>query len=193
MPAQFTRETPRRLICSILLTPLLVVGIIILLVWLALHPHPPKFHIQEFSSPGLGQPNGLAITNITFNVTVRNPNRRVWIHYESIDGLLCYKDQDVAGPMPVQSSFNQEPKNTTTLLQTLSGTTTVSTATNQSWTEFMNDRAQGTVIFNLQLTSVIKYRRTIWDLRHHRIRATCVVGVSSNGLILPSYQYKKCN
>lgn len=193
MPVQLSQETtPAKLICAIFLTPIIVLGLIFLILWLGLRPHAPKFHIQDFSVPDLGQPNGFEIANITFNVTVRNPNRRVRIHYDYMDGSVHYKDQLLGSTPILLNSFNQEPKITTTLQGVLSGTIIISTANNQSWVALINDRAQGTVIFSLQFKSIIKFKRTIWDSRHRRMHANCDVGVGMDGLMLPNFKGKRC-
>lgn len=189
-----TKETaPARLMCAIFLTPIIALGLIFLILWLGLRPHAPKFHIHEFSVPGLslGQPNGFQNASVSFNVSARNPNRRVRILYESLDGSVYYRDYQV-GSVPLLNSFKQDPKNTTTLRYELSGAMMMSTVSNQSWAEFTNDRARGTVIFRLQFKSVIQYQKSMWDLRHHRMHANCDVGVGSDGLILPNFRGKKC-
>lgn len=188
------QETPpARLICAIFLTPIIALGLIFLILWLGLRPHAPIFHVHEFSVPdfSLGQPDGFQNASVSFNVTARNPNRRVRILYESLDGSVYYKDYQV-GSVPLLDSFKQDPKNTTALQRELSGTMMTSAVGNQSWAEFMNDRAQGKVIFGLQFKSVIQYKKSMWDLRHRRMHANCDVGVGLDGLILPDFKGKRC-
>ncbi|KAJ0080986.1 hypothetical protein Patl1_11043 [Pistacia atlantica] len=183
---------PTKLICAIILVPLLILGLIFLLSWLNLHPHSPKFHIQEFSIPGLGQTNGFANADITFNVTVRNPNRHIWIYYESMHGAIYYKDQRV-GVIPILESYDQKPKSTITLKHVLSGNMSIATMNTQRWMQFMNDRVKGRVMFSLRLTSTFKYKKSMWDKKKHTLRANCNVEVGQNGLILPSNKDKKCS
>ncbi|KAL5773360.1 hypothetical protein ACOSQ2_013284 [Xanthoceras sorbifolium] len=185
-------SSPAKLILAIFFTPLFVIGLILLIVWLGLHPHRPSFHIKHFSVPGLAQLNGSENANITFNVTIRNPNRRTWIHYESLDGSVYYKGQQV-GVMPLLYSFNQGPKNTTILQQVFLGrTVTVSTANNKRWMEIMNDPTEGKMIYRLRLASIIQFKKSIWDKKHHRMHADCDVGIGPDGFILPSYVNNRC-
>ncbi|KAI9188482.1 hypothetical protein LWI28_001337 [Acer negundo] len=183
--------SPAKFILAIFLTPIFVIGLILFLVWLGLHPHFPSFQIQNFSVPGLDQLNGFRNVNITFNITVRNPNRSTWIHYESIDGSVYYKDHKV-GVMPILYSFNQSPKNTTILQQVFGWTVTMSSANNHRWMEIMNDRKEGTVKFSVTLASLIRFKKSIWDRRHHRMHAECIVEVGPDGLILPSSVHDRC-
>ncbi|TXG47105.1 hypothetical protein EZV62_026399 [Acer yangbiense] len=184
---QTQQSSPAKLILANFLTTIFVVGLILFLLWLGLHPHFPSFQIQSFSVPGLDQLNGFRNVNITFNVTVRNPNRSTWIHYESIDGSVYYKDQKV-GVKPLLYSFNQPPKSTTILQQVFGGTV----ANNHRWMEIMNDRTEGTVKFSVRLASFIRFKKSIWDRRHHRMHAECDIDVGPDGLILPSSVHDGC-
>lgn len=183
--------SPAKLICSIVLTPIIVLSLIFLLLWLSLHPHRPTFHIHEFSVPGLNQTNGFENATITFNVTVRNTNRNSRIDYDSLNGSVYYKDDEV-GSVPAQSSFHQGTKNSTVIQYELLGSMSMSTVNNQRWVEFVNDRMNGTVIFDLRFTSIIQYKKTMWDRKHHRMHTNCAAGVDSDGFLLPSFKDKRC-
>ncbi|KAK2644402.1 hypothetical protein Ddye_019597 [Dipteronia dyeriana] len=94
--------------------------------------------------------------------------------------------------MPLLYSFNQPPKNTTILQQVFGGTVPMSSANNHRWMEIMNDRTEGTVKFSLRLASIIQFKKSIWDRRHHRMHAECDVEVGLDGLILPSSVHDRC-
>ncbi|KAL5773359.1 hypothetical protein ACOSP7_012951 [Xanthoceras sorbifolium] len=182
----------KKLTCAIILTPILALGLIFLILWLSLRPHQPKFYLQEFSIPGLGQTNGFENSHIAFNVTARNSNRRFWIFYEGLRGSVYYKDHRVVVE-PILGSYYQEPKNTTALQKVMIGTMTMSTVDSQRWMEFTSDRVKGTVMFSLRFTSDVKYRKSIWDKTEHRMRVKCVVGVGRDGSMLPYFRGKKCH
>ncbi|KDO75565.1 hypothetical protein CISIN_1g039458mg [Citrus sinensis] len=165
-----------RLLCAIFFTPIFVVGIIFLILWLSLRPHHPKFHVKQFTLQGLGQTTGY----LNVNVTVRNPSHRVRICYDSMRGSVYYKDQRV-GVVSVFESHYQEPKNTTILHYVYNEPLTLTTqaSNNQRTIEIMND--------------LIKYKGSMWDKRSHRMRATCNVGVGPNGVILAKYKDRQCH
>lgn len=183
--------SPAKLICAILSTPIVVLSLIFLLLWLSLHPHRPKFHIHEFLVPGLNQTNGFENATITFNVTVQNMNRNFRINYESLNGSVYYKGDEV-GSVTLLSRFDQGRRNTTILQHELSGSMSMSTVNNKHWMEFVNDRTKGTVIFDLRFTSIIHYKKSVWDRKHHRMHANCDAGVDSNGFLLPNFKDKRC-
>ncbi|KAI9188483.1 hypothetical protein LWI28_021195 [Acer negundo] len=183
----------RKLMFAIILTPIFALGLIFLVLWLSLRSHNPKFHLQEFSIPGLGQTNGFQNSHIVFNVTARNPNRRVWIFYNALRGSVYYKDYRVAVEPVLHSHYYQGPKNTTVLERVFSGTMTASTVDNQRWLEFKNDLVKGTVMFSLKFTSDVKNRRSVWDTTEHRMRVKCDVGLGPDGSMLHHFRGKRCH
>lgn len=164
-------------------------GIISFILWLSLRPHRPRFFIHEFSVPGLSQDNGFENAQIIFNVTARNANQNIGIYYDSISGSVYYRD-NLIGSTPLLYPFYQKPKNTTVVAGALSGATL--TVNSQRWMEFMDDRAKGTVVFRLDITSVIRFKVSTWDSKRHRMHANCNVAVGPDGLILATSRDKRC-
>ncbi|KAI9188479.1 hypothetical protein LWI28_002714 [Acer negundo] len=99
-------------ICIVFLSVLLVLGIVAFILWLSLRPHRPRFHVHEFSVPGLDQPTGFENAQIAFKVTARNSNQHIGINYYSMEGMVYYRDQEV-GSTHLKDPFYQEPKTTT--------------------------------------------------------------------------------
>ncbi|KAL3519536.1 hypothetical protein ACH5RR_017685 [Cinchona calisaya] len=178
-----------KLVCSIFLFFLLLIGVITFILWLSLRPHRPRFHTHEFSIPAIAQENGFENAQINFNVTARNPNRIIGIFYDSMHVTVSYDDQNV-GATSLLFPFYQGPKNTTILASSLSGATL--TVNNQRWQEFLADRSQGRVIFKLDVTSRIRFKISSWDSKHHTLHANCPVGVGPDGMILLEYKDKRC-
>jgi hypothetical protein len=176
-------------ICAIFLSFLLLIGIIAFVLWLSLRPHRPRFHIHDFSIPGLDQATGFENAQIAFNVTARNSNQKIGIYYDSMEGSVYYKDQ-LVGSEQLLYPFYQEPKNTTVVADVLSGKAL--TVNSRRWTEFMNDRAAGMVAFRLEISSTIRFKIKMWGSRHHRAHANCDVAVGPDGAILPTFKDKRC-
>lgn len=182
-----------KFICTIFLFILFVAGLIAFITWLSLRPHRPRFHIEEFSIPALAQaqqsaPPEIAVVN--FNVTIRNPNHKVVVHYESIECAILYKDQPIGGTPLVTEQFDQESKNTT-ILQTGFGGPSLTMKT-ERWTEMQHDLAAGSVPFRLEITSVIKFKILSWKTRTHKMHANCVATVGLDGSLLPNLADKRC-
>ncbi|KAK7343562.1 hypothetical protein VNO77_12378 [Canavalia gladiata] len=178
-----------KIICATFLGLLAIVGLITFILWLSLRPHRPRFHIHEFNMPGLTQQSGFENARITFNVTARNSNQNIGVYYESMDGAVYYRDQKI-GSTSLLNPFYQEPKNTTEVDGDLSGATL--TVSSQHWAEFQSDRADGSVVFRLEVTSVIRFKISTWDSKRHTMHANCDVGVGPDGSLLSNYKDKRC-
>ncbi|CAI9787885.1 unnamed protein product [Fraxinus pennsylvanica] len=178
-----------KLICAIFLALLFLVGIITFVLWLSLRPHRPRFHVREFTIPGLGQENGFVNAQIIFNVTARNSNQNVGFYYDTIQMTVNYQDQSIGGET-LALPFYQEPKNTKILAGILGGDSLKVTA--DRWGQFVADRSRGAVVFSIEFSSSIRFKISTWESKRHRIRATCPVAVGVDGLILATYKDKKC-
>ncbi|XP_030533378.1 NDR1/HIN1-like protein 26 [Rhodamnia argentea] len=178
-----------KLVCSIFLSLLLILGIITFILWLSLRPHRPRVHIHNFSVPGLSQENGFENAQISFNVTLRNANEHIGMYYDAMDGSVFYRDQKIGSKLLLASLY-QQPKTTTIITDVLSGATL--TVTSQRWMEFLNDRAAGSVTFRLDLASTIRFKVSTWTSKRHRMHASCPVSVGADGSILPLSKDKRC-
>ncbi|XP_010240943.1 PREDICTED: protein YLS9 [Nelumbo nucifera] len=179
-----------KVLCTIFLGLLFILGILAFILWLSLRPHRPRFHVIDFSVPGLSQENGFENAQISFNVTVRNPNQNIGIYFDSTGASAYYRNQRI-GETPLLYPFYQPPKNTTAIPGVLSGATL--NVNTERWKEFMADRATGTVLFRLDITSTIRFKVSTWDSKHHKVHASCDVSVGQDGLILPASRNKRCS
>ncbi|XP_061376555.1 NDR1/HIN1-like protein 26 [Gastrolobium bilobum] len=178
-----------KVICATFLGLLAIIGLITFILWLSLRPHRPRFFIHQFTIPGLAQESGFENAQITFNVTARNSNQNIGVYYESMGGSVYYHDQKI-GSTPLPFPFYQGPKNTKEVDGVLGGATL--TVSSQSWAEFQSDRADGSVVFRLELTSVIRFKISTWNSRRHTMHANCEVGVGPDGSLLSNYKDKRC-
>ncbi|KAI3745443.1 hypothetical protein L1987_58555 [Smallanthus sonchifolius] len=178
-----------KLICSVFLSLLFIVGLITFILWLSLRPHRPRFHINEFSIPSLAQDNGFASAQATFNVTARNPNLNIGIYYDTMHITLYYQNQNIGGE-PFLVPFYQEPKNSTILSDTLSGTKLV--VDEARWAQFVAARMHGLVSFRLEVATAIRFKVAGWESKKHKMHANCEIGVGPDGLLIASYRVPKC-
>lgn len=68
-----------KLICSIILGLLAIVGLITFILWLSLRPHRPRVFLNEFNVPALGNGGGLQgltmFSNLSSPITYRNSRK----------------------------------------------------------------------------------------------------------------------
>ncbi|GAB2259684.1 hypothetical protein Droror1_Dr00010539 [Drosera rotundifolia] len=140
--------------------------------------------------PALSQPAGYANAVINFNVTVRNSNRKIVVHYNIIQVAVYYQDFKLGGEVLVAQAFDQEPKNTTVLYGVLSGATL--TITSQHWADLISDKSLGSVALRLEIASVIKFDIHPWVSHRHWMYANCAVVVGQDGLLLDTARNKRC-
>ncbi|XP_077242179.1 protein NDR1-like [Tasmannia lanceolata] len=179
-----------KLICTIFLSLLFFVGVILFVLWLSLRPHRPRFYVREFSIPGLNQDNGFQTSDMYFNVTIRNPNQNVGIYFDTMEGSVYYSDQRI-GVTPLPFPFYQPPKNTVSVDGVLGGASL--TVSDENLRLIMADRAMGVVVFRLDLTSKIRFKVATWQGRHHKMHTSCNVEVGPDGQILPTSKNKRCS
>ncbi|KAJ4982456.1 hypothetical protein NE237_033293 [Protea cynaroides] len=187
-----TRVT--KFLCSILLILLLVIGIIFFILWLSLRPHRPRVHIKSFSFPALAQDNGFDNAQITFNVSIRNPNLNMGVYYNAMVSALYFQDQRIGGtplPLPSPSPYYQKPQ-TTTSIEAQLGVPSTLVITDERWKALMVARVKGTIWFRLDVTSTIQFKIATWRSKHHKMHASCQVAVGQDGIILPVSEEKRC-
>ncbi|KAI4304291.1 hypothetical protein MLD38_039823 [Melastoma candidum] len=179
-----------KMVCSVFITLLFVLGVVAFVLWLSLQPHRPRFHVHQFSIPSLSQADGFENAAISFNVTVRNPNQHIGVYYDALEGAVYYNDQRIGSKSLLIFPFYQPPKNTTVIADTLSGASI--SIDSQQWARFMDDREQGKATFRLDVTSTIRFKISTWLSKRDRMHATCECRLGGDGLILGSWKDKRC-
>lgn len=178
-----------KLICSIVLTLLFAIAFVAFVLWLSLRPHRPRFSVISFSVTGLLNQDNPGFQNavIAFNATARNPNQNVDIYYDEMSGSVFYREQQL-GSTPLLLPFHQPHKNTTYVNGVFTGASL--TVNEDSWKQAL---ASGTVVFRLELTAGIRFKVARWTTKHHRMHASCAVGVGPDGQITSTYKGRKCS
>lgn len=81
------------LICRIIATIIILVAIFGFLFWLIVRPNALKFTVMEASLTQFNFTNNNTLHyDLSVNLTIRNPNRRVSVYYNDIETLSFYKD-----------------------------------------------------------------------------------------------------
>jgi len=85
---------------------IVAVAFVVFLVWAILHPHGPRFVLQDvtINDFNVSQPNFLS-SNLQVTVSSRNPNDKIGIFYDRLDIYVTYRNQEVAFCVLMQFSF----------------------------------------------------------------------------------------
>ncbi|XAR65608.1 hypothetical protein NMG60_11009776 [Bertholletia excelsa] len=180
-----------KLVCAIFLSLLFFIGIITFILWLSLRPHRPRFFTEDFSVSGMAQAVGFQGAQVRFNVTARNSNVNIGVHYDTAQQVTVYYHDQSIGTTSLLFPFYQRPKTSIEISGALSGDTL--TMSNDLWTQIQGDRANGAAIFRLEVTSTIRFKVSTWNSKSHKMHANCDVGVGPDGSMLPSYKDKRCS
>ncbi|RDY07131.1 NDR1/HIN1-like protein 12, partial [Mucuna pruriens] len=94
IPSRF--NAPKREHCICITVFLLLLGIIILILWLAYHPSKPRFTVTSAAVYGLNATSPpLMSISMQFNVLIRNPNKRVSIYFDRLSAYVSYRNQPI--------------------------------------------------------------------------------------------------
>lgn len=94
-------------------------GFSILMSWLILRPHKPRYYVDYASLSQLNLTEKAPSSRMEFNVTVRNPNGKMGIYYHKMEWNVYYEDQRIATSYLLP--FHQHRKNTTFLHPAFTG------------------------------------------------------------------------
>ncbi|GAU45895.1 hypothetical protein TSUD_24970 [Trifolium subterraneum] len=117
-------------ILSIICNIIIAVVIFAVLFWLIVHPNYIKFTITDASLTQFNFRNNNTLHyDLSVNIMIRNPNRRVGIYYDNIEMLAFYKD--VRFGSQTFGKFFQSHKNTSFLKAVFRGQKVIALSSDQ--------------------------------------------------------------
>lgn len=123
-------------------------GFSLLMLWLILRPHKPRYYVDYASLSQLNLTEKTPISRMEFNVTVRNPNGKMGIYYDKMEWNVYYENQSISSSdLP---PFYQHHKNTTFLHPAFTG-------------KYQKNSSRGEVEMILRLHSKVRFK--IWFLK----------------------------
>lgn len=172
---------------------IVLLGLVALITWLALRPQKLKYYLEYGSVAQLQISKvGLVNSKVVFNITTRNPNKRVAIYYDKIDAFLLYDGQEIAWASI--APFFQGHKNTTSLNASLSGYFVPLEA--GSSRDLKLEHSSGKIDVGFRLYARIRFKRGIFKSKHHTLRVKCrhvTLDVAANGGTAGSFKHMKCH
>lgn len=161
---------------SIIVALAVIAGIAILITWLALRPQRPKFHVENVTVSQLKVINNELNATMQFNMSARNPNKKMGIYYDLIGVGASYRHQKIGwNRLP---GFYQGHKNTTVITFPLSAQSLFLTTDLSS--HLLGDRATGSVDMTVRLDAIVRFKVGSWRTREHSMSVYCDVSVDWN-------------
>ncbi|KAI4364044.1 hypothetical protein MLD38_020187 [Melastoma candidum] len=147
-----------QLILQVILTVLFVLGLIAFLFWLIFRPNLVKFHVTSAELARFNvSSNNVLDYDLNLNVTVRNPNRRIGIYYDSIEVRTFYEGQRFDSQyLP---PFYQGHKNTTYISGAFQGQQAL-VLDGGALKAYETDRADG--VYGIDANVYLRVRFKLW-------------------------------
>ncbi|GAA0148999.1 hypothetical protein LIER_08285 [Lithospermum erythrorhizon] len=174
-----------RRIFAIICTIIIITCAIILIVWLALRPHFPRFSVNSFS---IATPFNLTQDHLTTSwdvgFTVSNPNGKSNVYYDDIQGVIIYNG-DWMG-FTSMSPFVQGTKSSSLINASFVALDMLLEPEDVNVMNEERERNNGNLGFNILVLAEVKFKAGIWRVGRKLLRVSCeglVISVDGNGTI----------
>lgn len=178
---------------------IVLVVLAILIFWLIIQPHSFKFYVNEAK---LTQFNYTTTTNtlhynLLLNFTARNPNKKLSIYYDKVEGHAFYEGMrfDTTDVIPTwKNSFRQYTKSTDRMSGVFSGQQVMVFDKDQV-SDFEQDKKIGVFDIDVKLYFTIRFRLGDFIAGDTKARAKCELKLplSSNGTTVAAFEHTKCD
>ncbi|KAL3532157.1 hypothetical protein ACH5RR_005678 [Cinchona calisaya] len=177
---------------QILCTIVVVLGAIILVLWLVFRPSKVKFYATDASLTqfDLSTTNNTLYYNLALNMTIRNPNKRIGIYYDSIEARAFYQGQRFS--TVTLDPFYQPRKNTSSLHAVFHSQQLVTLGDQIS--NYNDDKNSG--IYNIDVKLYMRIRLKFAILRSPKVKpkieCDLKIPLDSNGQSSGSFESTRC-
>jgi hypothetical protein len=165
-------------IAACFLTLAVLVGFVVLVIYLALHPSKPSFYLQDIQlrSINLGDPSLTLDVQVT--IASRNPNDRVGIYYKTLHAFTTYRDEPVTIPVSLPAIY-QGHKDQSVWSPVMSGDSVpvapyVADAMKQ-------DISAGYVLLHVKVDGRVKWKVGSWVSGGYHLFVNCPALLSASG------------
>lgn len=146
------------LLLKVIITVLTLIGLFVLIVWLIFRPiNKVKFHVTDVALTEFNYStnNTMLRYNLAFNVSIRNPNKKIGIYYNRVEAKAFYEGQRFG--YSSLTPFYQGHKNTTVLNVVFTGTQPV-TLQGEDLKQFNSEKTSGLYSIALELSLRVKFK-----------------------------------
>nr|ABK22753.1 unknown [Picea sitchensis] len=190
----YCEEWRFRRFLQVLLAFLLIVLFVILVIFLALHPHKPRFYLQNATVRELNVSDGLLTSSLQFTVLSHNPNDRIGVLYDSLSIYASYLGQQITDEYRLPH-FYQDDNDFNVLNPVLCGNSVPLAAV---VCEHLNsERQNGLLSLSLRMDGRIRWKVGTWTSGHYHLNVNCwtISGMGNNdfGGQVPIQQDTRCH
>ncbi|CAN4109465.1 unnamed protein product [Withania somnifera] len=154
-------------ICQIIFTLVIILGVAALVLWLILRPNKVKFYVTDATLTQFdwSTTNNTLHYDLALNMTIRNPNKRVGIYYDSIEARAMYQGQRFSSQN--LDPFYQGHKNTSTLHPVFKGQNFVLLGDREK-SNYNNEKNSG--VFEMEVKLYMRIRLKAGWIKTHKIK-----------------------
>lgn len=167
------------LIFKLILTVIIIIGIAVFLFWLIVRPNAVKVHVTDATLTQFNYTNNNSNLNynLALNITIRNPNRRLGIYYDSIEARALYHDARVDSI--ILDPFYQGHKTTHFLNPSFKGQKVVVLSSDQSL-ELNKEKDSGVYEIDVKMYLKVRFKLGVFKTRKMKPKITCELRVPLN-------------
>jgi hypothetical protein len=168
------RDRLYRKLCGALVAFILLVLFVILIVWLVLRPHKPRFYLQDLSVLCLNvtpPASTYLFTTMQATVAARNGNERVGVYYDQVDVYAQYKDVAITVPtrLPVGYQGHGDQSVWSPYLQSMDSVQLPPPLA----VALAQDETAGYVLVDIRVDGRIRWKVGSWISGHYHLRVNC--------------------
>ncbi|XP_062167514.1 NDR1/HIN1-like protein 3 [Alnus glutinosa] len=170
-----------------------IIGLAALIFWLIFRPTNVKFYVTdasltEFTFTG----NNTLQYNLAVNITVRNPNRKIGVYYDTIEANAYYEDQRFGTKS--LTPFYQGHKTTSYLNTAFEGQQLVLLGTDEL-SQFNAEKTAGVYTIDVKLNLRIRFKvgKVKTGRLKPKVKCDLKVPLSSTGNSAVVFQNTKCD
>ncbi|KAK7345237.1 hypothetical protein VNO77_15830 [Canavalia gladiata] len=203
-PTEQSRHLGRRCCCClfrtfwvILVSIIILICLIILVSYIIIQPRSFKFHVTEAKLTRFNYTANTLRYNLVLNFTARNPNKKLNIYYDEVEGHVLYHGVRFASTDVItwQNSFRQYTKSTNRMSGVFSGQRVIVLDHNRA-SDLEEDKRSGIFHIDVRLYFTIRFRLGdfIWN-SDIKPKAKCGLKIpfSSNGTTVNEFRPTKCD
>ncbi|KAK9921427.1 hypothetical protein M0R45_029936 [Rubus argutus] len=179
------------LVFKLIMTAVVFMGLAFFVFWLIVKPNRVKFHVTEatLTQFDFGS-NSTLYYNLSLNLTIRNPNKKLGIYYDSIEAGANYEGQRFS--TKTLTPFYQGHKTTNVLNPVFSGQQLLVGSNLQS--EYDQQTTAG--VYNIQMKLYLRIRFKFGRIKtgkfKPRVKCDLDVPLSKNGNSATTFQTTRC-
>lgn len=158
-----------RIIAVVILALIVLVGLAVLITWLAVKPKQLVFRIDNASARDFSLKNDHLNATFAFLIKAHNPNGRISVYYGPAEVSAAYDGQTVA--FNTLAPFRQPRRNVTRLAATLVARD-VALPRDVS-TDLAVQRKSGNIGLVVRIKARIRFKVGIFKLKHYTLRVSC--------------------